>query len=208
MPEVGEIRRSNEIGKRGHSRYIWAPCVNCGKERWVQFVGGKPIKSLCRSCCQKGRSPSKESRIKMSHAHRGKNNPFWLGGRKKINDQGYVLVRVYLDDFFYPMTGAHGFVREHRLVMAKHLGRCLHPWEIVHHLNGIRDDNRIENLYLTMQQYHDIYETTHEMQKGIKQLEKRVKQQGTEIRESQKRITLLEAENVLLKEQGSRLGSS
>lgn len=55
-------------------------------------------------------------------------------------------------DFIYkpdhPNSDARGYVRTHRLVMSEHLGRPLREGENVHHINGDRKDNRIENLEL------------------------------------------------------------
>lgn len=63
----------------------------------------------------------------------------WRGpGSRYINKDGYAMVR--------PAAGPA--VLEHRMVMEEHLGRRLARGENVHHINGVRDDNRIENLEL------------------------------------------------------------
>lgn len=59
------------------------------------------------------------------------------------NHHGYIIRRVYVDGF-----RGGTWEMQHRVVMAEHLGRPLEKWENVHHINGIKDDNRIENLEL------------------------------------------------------------
>lgn len=75
---------------------------------------------------------------------KGKHSANWIGGRIKHGpNNGYI--KIYTPG--HP-RGHRGYVFEHTLVMEKHLKRRLRKGEEVHHLNHIRNDNRIENLKL------------------------------------------------------------
>lgn len=70
-------------------------------------------------------------------------NPMWKGGRWQRKD-GYVLVKAN----GHPMARSQGYILEHRLKVSNYLGRMLSKTEVVHHKNGIKNDNRIINLEL------------------------------------------------------------
>ena len=79
----------------------------------------------------------------------GEGNPQWKGGKVKIYSHAdkdksnpYIKVKVHS----HPYADSQNYVMEHRLVMEECLGRYLGPNEYVHHENGIKADNRIENL--------------------------------------------------------------
>jgi HNH endonuclease len=77
----------------------------------------------------------------MSERFSGANNPRWVGGRTK-DVAGYVLIRART----HPRSTQRGYVREHILVWEKQHGKPLPDGWDVHHLNGVKDDNRPENL--------------------------------------------------------------
>lgn len=70
-------------------------------------------------------------------------NGYWKGGRSR-HKAGYIVIRVPE----HPRAVKTAYVFEHILVMEDLLGRYLRPEETVHHRNGVKDDNRPENLEL------------------------------------------------------------
>lgn len=137
MPQAGDIK----INEKGN-KFIYQPCTSCGKPRWVRMLKRVPEWANCHTCANR-------ARIKY-----GEQSAAWRGGRRQ--EGPYIWVWVHPDDFFHPMAKHANRVPEHRLVMAKHLGRCLNDWEIVHHKNGNKTDNRIENLELSDKYSHGI----------------------------------------------------
>jgi hypothetical protein len=80
---------------------------------------------------------------------KGKEHHNWKGGTTREN--GYIFVRCER----HPRGHRHGhYIGQHILVMERYLGRYLYDNEVVHHINGIRDDNRIENLQLMTRGEH------------------------------------------------------
>lgn len=188
MPNVGEMRKAKDIGYKSRASMFWLLCPDCGKGRWVRKIYDKPQHTRCILCANR------------QHALPYDKNQNWRGGRT-MTGEGYIHIKLPKDDFFYSMATKGGYVLEHRLVMAKQLGRCLQNWELVHHKNGDKASNRIENLELSAFGAHSFAHSRgyrEGFSKGlndgriakIKQLEDRIK-----VLEAS--VTLLQAEKVL-----------
>lgn len=139
------------IKRAGGALIPIAPPVNQDETRRIIELHGQKI-SQSRISVMIGRSQSFVSRVLRNNGidplcNRSSRHGMWRGG-KFIDGNGYVVVKVDADDPLAPMRNRYGYIPEHRLVVARDFKRILDRSETVHHINGDKTDNRIENLQL------------------------------------------------------------
>jgi hypothetical protein len=92
----------------------------------------------CAECGDEWTPEAERSKARYCPPCRRSRHLFGVDAVRTVNGEGYAYVRV----------DGYGWRPEHRVVLEAALGRPLRPGESVHHINGIRDDNRPENLEL------------------------------------------------------------
>lgn len=132
----------NPSKARASRRTVKGVCAMCG----VEYLGRPGAKCCTRSCSAKlahkeGRMPTIQPRT----------NP--TGRRMHAGRNGATYVQAWVPEG-YPGRPKNGWIMEHRKVMQEHLGRALYPWEIVHHRNGVKTDNRPKNLEVVTRARH------------------------------------------------------
>ena len=135
---------SNRIQIRYNSVMLTRTCVECGRSYEPSSRHLRCPACRSRDTCQCGQmKQGKSTTCANCRTVAGASNGRWKGGRTR-HKAGYVMVWAP----GHPRAGKGQYVFEHILVMEQVLGRHLLRQESVHHRNGVREDNRPQNLEL------------------------------------------------------------
>lgn len=154
---LSRTRTGTPLGKRG--AWVKKTCPVCGKQ--IEILASRAERNAQTFCSKSCRAKAHASHLlAYSDNGRGKKrpgqglagsaNPAWKGGvtyfRKHGNYAPIKYVRCPAE--YLAMARRDGYVMEHRLIVARLLGRCLKRSEVVHHVNHDPTDNRPTNLML------------------------------------------------------------
>jgi len=131
----------------------------------ISFKGRKVSKKTRKkmSIARKGIKLSSETKLKMSLARRKEKSCNWKGGRRK--QSGYIM--IYNKN--YPHKSKRKYIFEHRIIWEQYHNKKLSKNMVIHHLNGIKDDNRPKNL-VAMKNGEHVHQTE-PYKKRIRELE-------------------------------------
>lgn len=141
----GALRRAGVETERKRPKF-WTP----ERVQWLieQRRTGRTVTSIAEETGYSVAAISMRLRhLSPSPGVHGAEHQSWRGGRT-VNGQGYILVTPDPEDVAVCPPMANGYVSEHRLVMAKALGRPLKRTETIHHIDGDHTNNDISNLQL------------------------------------------------------------
>jgi len=146
-PECKVFKR-REVGRLSAQRTKYNTCPQCNGRKFYK-------RKLCRSCENKRRGAFQV----------GEGNPNWKGGRTQ--NGGYIYVLAQREG------KKHRYQAEHIVMWEEINGRLPDGW-IVHHLNGIRDDNRLENLAAMPRKRHNLKLAFEPYEQRIRELEEKL----------------------------------
>jgi hypothetical protein len=113
----------------------------------------------------------------------GASNPLWKGQNYRYKSHGYVYVRAP-EGYPYPdNVKRHRMIREHILVWEQTNNKPLPKGDIVHHFNGIKDDNRPENLIALPRRNHHSKLLLNALNKHVSELEIEIRELQQVIKE-------------------------
>lgn len=114
-------------------------------------IGRKVKETICQGCGKSylARLDSAMKYCSNKCQAQGKNNPAYRGGVIE-DDRGYKLVR----ETYGPHKSGKPYKYEHRLIVEKQIGRDLHTWEHVHHIDFNRTNNDPSNLEVMSKAEH------------------------------------------------------
>lgn len=135
----GYKERINKDVNNNSIYQVRVQCPICGIWRWLEkgvVTKKKREGNWTGRCC---RCTGKLMRMENSVA--------WKGGRN-LNGGGYIRIKIDMNNEYFCMTSKDRYILEHRYIMAQKIGRPLTKFEHVHHLDGNKINNSVDNLIL------------------------------------------------------------